>query len=85
MNDGTDTNMNGKNRLEQHLTSSIQRVDEMLRCLGLDQEHREVLILRYQEAQSFEKMAEILNLPQIAVETRVNNAEQVLREKLNAN
>ena len=50
--------------------------------LGLHEKYREVLILRYQEDMSYEKIAEILELPISTVETRIFRAKKMLRHKL---
>ena len=49
----------------------------------LNEKYREVLILRYQEEMSYEKIAEILELPVSTIETRIFRAKKMLREKLN--
>ncbi|HYG77468.1 MAG TPA: sigma-70 family RNA polymerase sigma factor [Planctomycetota bacterium] len=49
---------------------------------SLDEKYREVLILRYQEELSYEKIAEILELPVSTIETRIHRAKKMLREKL---
>ena len=48
----------------------------------LNEKYREVLILRYQEEMSYEKIAEILELPVSTIETRIFRAKKMLREKL---
>ena len=48
----------------------------------LEEKYREVLVLRYQEEMSYEKIAEILELPLSTVETRIFRAKKMLREKL---
>ncbi|MFH0939393.1 MAG: sigma-70 family RNA polymerase sigma factor [Planctomycetota bacterium] len=50
--------------------------------LSLDEKYREVLILRYQEEMSYEKIAEILELPISTIETRIFRAKKMLRKKL---
>ena len=49
---------------------------------SLDEKYREVLILRYQEELSYEKIAEVLELPVSTIETRIFRAKKMLREKL---
>jgi RNA polymerase sigma-70 factor, ECF subfamily len=49
---------------------------------SLEDKYREVLILRYQEEMSYEKIAEILELPVSTIETRIFRAKKMLREKL---
>lgn len=49
---------------------------------SLEEKYREVLILRYQEEMSYEKIAEILELPVSTIETRIHRAKKMLREKL---
>jgi RNA polymerase sigma-70 factor (ECF subfamily) len=49
---------------------------------SLDEKYREVLVLRYQEDMSYEKIAEILELPVSTVETRIFRGKKMLREKL---
>ena len=48
----------------------------------LDEKYREVLILRCQEEMSYEKIAEILEVPVSTIETRIHRAKAMLREKL---
>ena len=48
----------------------------------LDEKYREVLILRYQEELSYEKIAEILEVPVSTIETRIHRAKAMLRDKL---
>jgi len=50
--------------------------------LALNEKYREVLVLRYQEEMSYEKIAEILDLPISTVETRIFRAKKMLRQKL---
>ena len=49
---------------------------------SLEEKYREVLLLRYQEELSYEKMAEVLELPVSTIETRLFRAKKMLREKL---
>ena len=63
----------------EHRVQSTQ-VREMIN--ELDEKYREVLILRYQEEMSYEKIAEILEVPVSTVETRIFRAKAMLREKL---
>jgi len=63
----------------EHRVQSNQIKD----CIqALDEKYREVLLLRYQEEMSYEKIAEILELPLSTVETRIFRAKKMLREKL---
>jgi RNA polymerase sigma-70 factor, ECF subfamily len=50
--------------------------------LSLDEKYREALLLRYEEEMSYEKIAEVLDLPVSTVETRIFRAKRMLREKL---
>jgi len=57
--------------------------DQIRDCIQeLDDKYREVLILRYQEDMSYEKIGEILELPVSTIETRIFRAKKMLREKL---
>ncbi|HYF49445.1 MAG TPA: sigma-70 family RNA polymerase sigma factor [Planctomycetota bacterium] len=57
--------------------------NELMECIqSLDEKYREVLILRFQEEMSYEKIAEILELPPSTIETRLFRAKKMLREKL---
>jgi len=59
------------------------QANEISECIqALDEKYREVLILRYQEELSYEKIAEILELPVSTIETRIFRAKKMLREKL---
>jgi RNA polymerase sigma-70 factor, ECF subfamily len=63
----------------EHRVQSTQIKD----CIqSLDEKYREVLVLRYQEEMSYEKIAEILELPVSTIETRIFRAKKMLREKL---
>jgi RNA polymerase sigma-70 factor, ECF subfamily len=56
---------------------------QVLECIqALDDKYREVLILRFQEEMSYEKISEILELPVSTIETRLHRAKKMLREKL---
>jgi RNA polymerase sigma-70 factor, ECF subfamily len=56
---------------------------QMRECIGrLEDKYREVLVLRYQEDMSYERIAEILELPVSTIETRIFRAKKMLREKL---
>jgi RNA polymerase sigma-70 factor, ECF subfamily len=56
---------------------------QVMECIQeLDEMYREVFILRYQEEMSYEKIAEILELPVSTIETRLFRAKKMLREKL---
>ncbi len=50
--------------------------------LSLPDNYREVLILRYQSALSYEQISEILGKPLTTVETRIHRAKKLLRKKL---
>lgn len=59
------------------------QASQVRECIqALDDKYREVLVLRYQEDMSYEKIAEILELPLSTVETRIFRAKKMLREKL---
>jgi RNA polymerase sigma-70 factor (ECF subfamily) len=56
---------------------------ELMECIqSLEEKYREVLLLRFQEEMSYEKIAEILDLPASTIETRLFRAKKMLREKL---
>jgi RNA polymerase sigma-70 factor (ECF subfamily) len=56
---------------------------ELMECIQtLEDKYREVLLLRFQEEMSYEKIAEILDLPPSTIETRLFRAKKMLREKL---
>jgi len=50
--------------------------------MGLDPEDREVIVLRDIEGQSYEAVAEILDLPVGTIKSRLHRARMALREKL---
>jgi len=59
------------------------RSDQVREAIGeLEEKYREVLILRYQEDISYEKIAEILEVPVSTIETRIFRAKAMLRQKL---
>jgi RNA polymerase sigma-70 factor (ECF subfamily) len=49
---------------------------------ALDEKYRAVLLLRYQTEMSYERIAEVLELPLSTVETRIHRGKKMLREKL---
>jgi RNA polymerase sigma-70 factor (ECF subfamily) len=49
---------------------------------GLPEMYRSILMLRYQSELSYEKIAEILDVPVTTVETRIHRAKKMLRDKL---
>lgn len=49
---------------------------------SLPEMYRAILMLRYQTELSYEKIAEILDVPVTTVETRIHRAKKMLREKL---
>ena len=63
----------------EHRVQATQ-VREMLN--ELPEKYREVLVLRIQEEMSYEKIAEILEVPVSTIETRIHRAKQMLRDKL---
>ena len=63
----------------EHRTAESQ-VREAI--LSLPEKYREVLLLRYQEEMSYERMAEVLEVPLTTVETRIHRAKKMLQEKL---
>lgn len=57
--------------------------NEVRECIqALNEKYREVLVLRYQEDMSYEKIAEILELPISTIETRIFRAKKMLRQRL---
>jgi RNA polymerase sigma-70 factor (ECF subfamily) len=59
------------------------QTNDVLECInGLDEKYKVVLLLRFQEEMSYEKMSEILDLPISTIETRLFRAKKMLREKL---
>jgi len=59
------------------------QANQVKECIqSLEEKYREVLILRYQEEMSYEKIAEVLELPVSTIETRIHRAKKMLREKL---
>jgi RNA polymerase sigma-70 factor (ECF subfamily) len=56
------------------------RIREALLSLG--EKYREALLLRFQSELSYEKIAEVLEVPVSTVETRIHRAKRMLREKL---
>jgi RNA polymerase sigma-70 factor (ECF subfamily) len=66
-------------------TSGVDaRIDIQAALLQLSPAHREVLVLREFEQMSYEKIAEVLGVPQGTVESRLHRARAELREKLSA-
>lgn len=49
---------------------------------SLPEMYRSILMLRYQTELSYEKIAEILDVPVTTVETRIHRAKKMLRDKL---
>lgn len=59
------------------------QASQIKQCIQeLDEKYREVLVLRYQEEMSYEKIAEVLEVPVSTIETRIHRAKKMLREKL---
>jgi RNA polymerase sigma-70 factor, ECF subfamily len=50
----------------------------------LSPEHRQVIVLRELENMSYDEIAEVLQVPQGTVESRLHRAREALREKLKA-
>jgi len=63
----------------EHRTTQAQ-IREVI--LTMREEYREVLLLRYQEGLSYEKIAEVLEISHSAVESRIFRAKKFLQEKL---
>lgn len=59
----------------------IEKVFQTLDQLG--EEHRSAFLLRYREGFSIREIAEILELPEGTVKSRLFNAKKILAEKLN--
>jgi len=57
-------------------------IDVQAALRKLSPEHREILTLREFERMSYEEIAEVLNVPQGTVESRLHRARGELREKL---
>ena len=59
------------------------QASQIKQCIQeLEEKYREVLILRYQEEMSYEKIAAVLELPVSTIETRIHRGKKMLREKL---
>jgi len=59
----------------------IEKIFQTLDLLG--EEHRSAFLLRYREEFSIREVAEILNLPEGTVKSRLFTARKILAEKLN--
>lgn len=59
----------------------VEKVFQTLDQLG--EEHRSAFLLRYREGFSIREIAEILELPEGTVKSRLFNAKKILAEKLN--
>ena len=61
-----------------------QLIEKVFRTLDqLGEEHRSAFLLRYREGFSLRQIAEILELPEGTVKSRLFNAKKILAEKLN--
>jgi RNA polymerase sigma-70 factor (ECF subfamily) len=58
------------------------KIDVQAALAELSAEHRQVIVLRELEKLTYEEMAEVLDVPQGTVESRLNRARAALREKL---
>ena len=63
----------------EHRVNSAQ-VREAL--LALPEKYREILLLRFQTELSYERIAEVLEVPLTTVETRIHRAKKLLQVKL---
>lgn len=63
----------------EHRTTESQIREAIL---ALPEKYREVLLLRYQEGLSYERIAEVMEVPLTTVETRIHRAKKMLQEKL---
>ncbi|HYF49444.1 MAG TPA: hypothetical protein VEJ63_08565 [Planctomycetota bacterium] len=58
-------------------------VEELLATLGVDRHNSELLLMRYEQALSCNRIAEHLKLSKREVDAKLKQARQLLREKLN--
>jgi len=58
-------------------------VEELLATLGVDEGNRELLILRYEKALSCNRIAEHFRLSKSELNSKLKEARQLLRERLN--
>ena len=59
-------------------------VEELLNVLGITNGERELLMLRYQDAWSCNRIASRLNISRNDVDKRLLRARKMLKDKLNA-
>jgi RNA polymerase sigma-70 factor, ECF subfamily len=58
------------------------KIDVRAALADLSAEHRQVIVLRELEKMSYDEIADVLEVPQGTVESRLNRARAALREKL---
>jgi DNA-directed RNA polymerase specialized sigma24 family protein len=63
--------------------TSRTAVEELLETLGVNRQQRELLILRYEQALSCNRIAENLKLTRPEIDSQLRQARKCLREKLN--
>jgi RNA polymerase sigma-70 factor (ECF subfamily) len=63
---------------------SEAKLDVQAALLNLPPEHRQVIVLRELEQMTYEEIAQVLDIPQGTVESRLHRARTALREKLKA-
>ena len=58
-------------------------VEELLETLGVNRQQSELLILRYEQALSCNRIAENLKMSRTEIDSQLRQARKSLREKLN--
>jgi RNA polymerase sigma factor (sigma-70 family) len=58
-------------------------VEELLETLGVNRQERELLILRYEQALSCNRIADRLKMSRNEIDVQLRQARKNLREKLN--
>ena len=67
-----------------HAGAGRETVQELLKILGVEKNEQQLLLWRYQDALSCNRIADKLNVSRNDVEKKLLNARKTLREKLNS-
>ena len=80
--DNTINSIKSKQNPEKELTSKERQRIILKEINALPKKMKEVIILYEFEDYSYEKISQILKVPQGTVKSRINNARKILKEKL---